>query len=84
MCILNFDQKTNLRHAFDVREGDIFGCVADVGWTVGHYVAVYGNLLNGTTSTLFESLPNYPDPGRYWSMVEKHKVKFLIIFSLLK
>ena len=70
-------QKTNLRHAFDVREGDIFGCVADVGWTVGHSVAVYGNLLNGTTSTLFESLPNYPDPGRYWSMVEKHKVNKL-------
>ena len=57
-----------------VNDGDIYGCVADVGWTVGHSVSVYGNLLNGGTSTLFESLPNYPDPGRYWSMVEKYKL----------
>ena len=62
------------KHAFKVDEGDVYGCVADIGWTVGHAVAHYGNLLNGGTSLLFESLPNYPDPGRYWAMVERHKL----------
>ena len=62
------------KHAFKVDEGDVYGCVADIGWTVGHAVAHYGNLLNGGTSLLFESLPNFPDPGRYWAMVERHKL----------
>ena len=53
--------------------GDVFGCVADIGWITGHTYVVYGPLANGATSVLFESIPTYPDPGRYWATVEKHK-----------
>ena len=62
------------KHAYGVEDGDVMGCVADIGWAVGHGVNFYGNLLNGGTALLFESLPNFPDPGRYWQMVEKHKI----------
>lgn len=59
---------------FDLIEGDIFACVADCGWITGHTYVVYGPLLNGATTFLFESTPLYPDPGRYWDMVERHKI----------
>lgn len=59
---------------FDVHNGDIFGCVADIGWITGHSYVVYGPLCNGTTTLLFESIPLYPDPGRYWSVVEEQKL----------
>jgi acetyl-CoA synthetase len=59
---------------FDIREDDVFACVADVGWITGHSYIVYGPLANGTTSLMFESLPTYPDAGRYWDMVERHKI----------
>eukprot|EP00921_Rhytidocystis_pertsovi_P013053 GHVQ01021176.1.p1 GENE.GHVQ01021176.1~~GHVQ01021176.1.p1 ORF type:complete len:556 (+),score=40.30 GHVQ01021176.1:928-2595(+) len=59
---------------FDVHPGDVFACVADVGWITGHSYVVYGPLCNGSTSLIFESVPTYPDYGRYWAMVEKHKV----------
>lgn len=49
---------------FDCKEGDIFGCVADIGWITGHSYVVYGPLANGVTTLLFESTPTYPDPGR--------------------
>jgi acetyl-CoA synthetase len=49
---------------FDCNEGDIFGCVADIGWITGHSYVVYGPLANGVTTLLFESTPTYPDPGR--------------------
>ena len=62
------------KHAYGVEDGDVMGCVADIGWAVGHGVNFYGNLLNGGTALLFESLPNFPDPGRYWQMVERHKI----------
>ena len=52
------------KHAYGVEDGDVMGCVADIGWAVGHGVNFYGNLLNGGTALLFESLPNFPDPGR--------------------
>ena len=48
---------------FDYRPGDIFACVADIGWITGHSHALYGPLINGGTSVLFESIPIYPDPG---------------------
>lgn len=48
---------------FDYRPGDIYACVADVGWITGHSFVVYGPLCNGATSVLFESVPTYPDPG---------------------
>ena len=60
--------------SFDVRPGDIFACVADCGWITGHTYVVYGPLLNGGTTFLFESTPLYPDPGRYWDMIERHKI----------
>jgi acetyl-CoA synthetase len=59
---------------FDYREGDIYACVADVGWITGHSYVVYGPLANGATTVMFESTPVYPDPGRYWDMVERHKI----------
>ncbi len=59
---------------FDVREFDVYACVADVGWITGHSYIVYGPLANGATSVMFESTPTYPDAGRYWDMVERHKI----------
>ena len=53
---------------------DIFGCVADIGWITGHTYVVYGPLVNGGTSVLFESTPTYPDPGRYWETVNRLKI----------
>ncbi|XP_061668605.1 acetyl-coenzyme A synthetase 2-like, mitochondrial isoform X2 [Syngnathoides biaculeatus] len=62
------------KYVFDYRDGDVFGCVADIGWITGHSYAVYGPLANGGTSVLFESTPVYPDPGRYWETVERLKI----------
>jgi len=59
---------------FDLREDDIYACVADVGWITGHTYIVYGPLANGATTVMFESIPTYPDAGRYWDMVERHKI----------
>ena len=59
---------------FDVTPDDIFACVADIGWITGHSHVVYGPLSNGVTSVLFESTPLYPDPGRYWEMVQRLKI----------
>ena len=62
------------KYVFDYKEGEIYACVADIGWITGHSYVVYGPLLNGATTVLFESIPNYPDPGRYWEMVERLKI----------
>ncbi|MFT4703860.1 MAG: acetyl-CoA synthetase [Bradymonadia bacterium] len=62
------------RTVFDLRPDDIYACVADVGWITGHSYIVYGPLANGTTTMMFESTPLYPDAGRYWDMVERHKI----------
>ena len=62
------------KHVFDLREGDVYACVADAGWITGHSYIVYGPLLNGTTTVMFESTPMYPDHGRYWDMVQRHKI----------
>ena len=59
---------------FDLREDDVYACVADVGWITGHSYIVYGPLANGATTLMFESTPLYPDAGRYWNLVEQHKV----------
>ncbi|CAB1339792.1 unnamed protein product, partial [Coregonus sp. 'balchen'] len=58
-------------YVFNYHDGDVFGCVADIGWITGHSYIVYGPLCNGGTTVLFESTPLYPDPGRYWEMVER-------------
>uniref|UniRef100_A0A8P4GG32 Propionate--CoA ligase n=1 Tax=Dicentrarchus labrax TaxID=13489 RepID=A0A8P4GG32_DICLA len=60
-----------LQYVFDYRDGDVFGCVADVGWITGHSYVVYGPLCNGATTILFESTPVYPNPGRYWETVQR-------------
>jgi len=59
---------------FDLRENDVYACVADVGWITGHSYIVYGPLANGATTLMFESIPTYPDAGRYWDMVARHKI----------
>jgi acetyl-CoA synthetase len=59
---------------FDLREDDVFWCTADVGWVTGHSYVVYGPLANGATTVMFEGVPNYPDSGRFWQSVDKHKV----------
>ena len=59
---------------FDYRPGDVFGCVADIGWITGHSYVVYGPLVNGATTVLFESTPTHPDPGRYWETVQRLKI----------
>ena len=61
-------------NVFDLRDDDVYACVADVGWITGHTYIVYGPLCNGTTTVMFESIPTYPDAGRYWDMVERHKI----------
>ncbi|XP_078016650.1 acetyl-coenzyme A synthetase 2-like, mitochondrial [Epinephelus lanceolatus] len=67
---------TSLTHqyVFDYQDGDVFGCVADVGWITGHSYVVYGPLCNGATTVLFESTPVYPDPGRYWETVQRLRI----------
>ena len=60
--------------SFDYRDGDIFWCTADVGWVTGHTYIVYGPLANGATTLMFEGIPSYPAPDRFWQVVEKHKV----------
>ncbi|KAA2213948.1 acetate--CoA ligase [Teichococcus oryzae] len=59
---------------FDYRPGEIYWCTADVGWVTGHSYIVYGPLANGATTLMFEGVPNYPDVGRFWQVVDKHKV----------
>jgi len=61
-------------NVFDLREDDVYACVADVGWITGHTYIVYGPLANGATTLMFESTPMYPDAGRYWDVVERHQV----------
>lgn len=67
---------TSLSHrfTFDYQENDVYACVADIGWITGHSYVVYGPLCNGATTVLFEPTPLYPDAGRYWSCVERHKI----------
>ena len=59
---------------FDYHDGDIFWCTADIGWVTGHSYIVYGPLANGATTIMFEGVPSYPDPGRFWAVCEKYKV----------
>jgi acetyl-CoA synthetase len=62
------------KYVFDCREEDVYACVADIGWITGHSYVVYGPLANGVTTVMFESIPTYPDAGRYWDMVERLKI----------
>ncbi|MEY4375504.1 MAG: acetate--CoA ligase [Pseudomonadota bacterium] len=62
------------REVFDHRASDVFWCTADVGWVTGHSYVVYGPLSNGATTLMFEGVPNYPDAGRCWEVIDKHQV----------
>ncbi|MBA3661720.1 MAG: acetate--CoA ligase [Gammaproteobacteria bacterium] len=62
------------KYVFDYRHPEIFWCTADVGWITGHSYCVYGPLLNGATTIIFEGVPQYPTPARYWEIVDKYKV----------
>jgi acetyl-CoA synthetase len=62
------------QYVFDYHDGDIYWCTADVGWVTGHSYIVYGPLANGATTLMFEGVPNYPDPSRFWQVIDKHKV----------
>jgi len=68
---------TTFQYVFDYSEGEVFWCTADIGWVTGHSYIVYGPLINGATGIVFEGVPNYPDHGRFWDVVEKHKVNIL-------
>ena len=64
----------SFKNVFQYRENDVYWCTADIGWITGHSYIVYGPLANGATTVMFEGVPSYPDFGRFWEIVEKHKV----------
>ncbi|AWN23007.1 acetate--CoA ligase [Deinococcus irradiatisoli] len=66
-----------MQTAFDLKDSDVFWCTADVGWVTGHSYTVYGPLLSGATAVMYEGAPNHPDWGRFWQIIEKHKVTIL-------
>ncbi|NNL92149.1 MAG: acetate--CoA ligase [Saprospiraceae bacterium] len=64
----------SFKNVFQYKEGDVYWCTADIGWITGHSYIVYGPLLAGATTMMFEGVPTYPDAGRFWEICEKHKV----------
>ncbi len=66
--------KLSTKYIFDLRDDDIFWCTADVGWITGHSYVVYGALANGATSLMYEGAPNWPDPDRFWQIIEDYAV----------
>ncbi|MGD1945475.1 MAG: acetate--CoA ligase [Croceivirga sp.] len=62
------------KNVFQYREDDVYWCTADIGWITGHSYIVYGPLANGATTVMFEGVPSYPDFGRFWDIVQKHKI----------
>jgi acetyl-CoA synthetase len=69
--------KMTTKYVFDLRETDVFWCTADVGWVTGHSYVVYGPLANGATSLMYEGAPNFPEPDRFWRIVDKYGVTVL-------
>jgi len=59
---------------FDIRDEDVYWCTADIGWVTGHSYIVYGPLQNGATTLMYEGAPNFPEPDRFWSIIDRHKV----------
>jgi acetyl-CoA synthetase len=68
---------TTHHYIFDVKPDSIYWCAADVGWVTGHSYIVYGPLTNGTTGVIYEGVPNYPNPERWWAIIERYKVDIL-------
>lgn len=62
------------KNVFNYQENDVYWCTADIGWITGHSYILYGPLLNGATTVIFEGVPTYPQPDRFWEVIEKHKV----------
>ncbi len=62
------------KYVFDYHDGDIYWCTADIGWVTGHSYIIYGPLCNGATTLMFEGVPTYPDPSRFWQVIDKHQV----------
>jgi len=62
------------KYVFDYQEGDVYWCTADIGWITGHSYVLYGPLCNGATSLMFEGVPTYPHPDRFWQVIDKHRV----------
>ena len=62
------------KYVFDYRDGEVYWCTADVGWVTGHSYIIYGPLCNGAVTLMFEGVPTYPDAGRFWQVVDKHRV----------
>jgi acetyl-CoA synthetase len=69
--------KLTSKYVFDLRDEDVYWCTADVGWVTGHSYVVYGPLANGATSLMYEGAPNFPEPDRFWRIVEKYGVTIL-------
>ena len=69
--------KITAKYVFDLRDEDVYWCTADMGWVTGHSYVVYGPLANGATSFLYEGAPNFPEPDRFWRIVERHGVTIL-------
>lgn len=67
----------SFQYIFDYRDEDVFWCTADIGWVTGHSYILYGPLASGATSVMFEGVPNYPEPDRFWEVVEKYAVNIL-------
>ncbi len=65
------------KYVFDLREEDIYWCTADIGWVTGHSYVVYGPLANGATTLMYEGAPNWPEPDRFWRIIENHRVNIL-------
>ena len=65
--------KLTMEWSFDIKPEDVFWCTADIGWVTGHTYVTYGPLAAGATEIVFESVPTYPDAGRFWQMIERHK-----------
>jgi acetyl-CoA synthetase len=68
---------TTTKYVFDIRDEDIFWCTADVGWVTGHSYVVYGPLAFGATTFMYEGAPNWPEPDRFWKIIEDHRVNIL-------
>jgi acetyl-CoA synthetase len=69
--------KMTTKYVFDLQDNDVYWCTADVGWVTGHSYVVYGPLANGATSLMYEGAPNFPEPDRFWRIVEKYGVTIL-------
>jgi acetyl-CoA synthetase len=68
---------STMKYIFDIRDEDIFWCTADVGWVTGHSYVVYGPLANGATTFMYEGAPNWPEPDRFWQIIEQNRVNIL-------